>query len=113
MECPKCHEPLEVGAYVPEEQRLSLSIEYESEMVAARTFGETISNTAKLLQSVAREMGQPVFVVIEGIDYAPRKAAVHFVILAKKPSPRQGEKCLAETADGQELARCKEYPRCI
>lgn len=92
MECPKCHEPLEIGAYVPEEQRLSLSIEYESEMVAARTFGETISNTAKLLQSVAKEMGQPVFVVIEGIDYAPSKATVHFVILAKaKPQPG-GEK---------------------
>lgn len=83
MECPKCHEQLQVAAFVPDEQRFSMAIEFEQEWVAARTFGDTITNTAKLLQSVAKELGQSVAVVIERIEYEPRKAAVHFVILSK------------------------------
>lgn len=85
MECPHCHQQLSAVACVPDEQRLTLSIEFEGPHLAAKTLGGMLTDTAELLRLIAKDAGANVQVLIEAMSFGEGKATTTFVIVAKKP----------------------------
>lgn len=84
--CPHCNERFAVSlaASIPKEQRLVMTLEHISPFIAAETLGETITNTAKLLVSVAEGIGGKTAVMVESCELTKGKAKITFVVIDVK-----------------------------
>lgn len=80
--CPHCTTEFDVqpGCVVPETQRMTLTLGYESEWICARSLGKSILSMEEIQRRVAKEIGIDVTVFVSSITLKPKEISVEFVI---------------------------------
>ena len=84
--CPECAAEFNVGleTVVPDEQIFSMKLQSKNELLSADTVGGTITSLAKLLGTVAKDVGVPVHVFIKSMEVKPNEVTVGMLIVSNK-----------------------------
>ena len=83
-DCPNCGTHLSAASTVPPEQRLTVKITSESELIDALALGQILTETAKAMSAVARELGQKVAVFVESVKIEANVAEATLLIVEHK-----------------------------
>lgn len=88
VKCPHCSQDFWVDAVavIPDEQKTTMTITYESPFTSAEAIGKAIQDYAKALKAVAKSSGVPVTVFVSNMTCATGSIAVEFLIAAIKPA---------------------------
>lgn len=86
--CPKCGEPLsfQMTTELMSDSRMSFVIHpHKGELLSARTVGDSISNTEKLLVAVGKELGVKTNVMVEGLTWTDGSVKVDLIVARHEP----------------------------
>ena len=83
MECPHCHEPLQMTKTAMKQELMAMRISWEGALVEASTVGGLIENTRKLLASGARDVGFPSDIFMHSIEWGDKTATFNFLVVPK------------------------------
>lgn len=84
MKCPHCEGAISVGASMPDDQRLTIGIDYEGDILAADAIWQTIKSMEKCLVETGRSLGSKTKVFIRTISQVPGKVSIEFFIVSAK-----------------------------
>lgn len=83
MKCPKCETELEIDAAFPSEQIMYFTLNYEGELLSAKTVHGTLAALERSLLSVAKNMDCKGSVFVHSIEKKPNQLKVGLLITAK------------------------------
>jgi hypothetical protein len=86
INCPDCGKEIQIApAAAWQENTMTMTYELkEGHFLQARTLGESMAATAKLLKAVAKELHQEIEVMVSDVRFSERKISVDYVSMAKK-----------------------------
>jgi hypothetical protein len=84
--CPHCKQEhsVVIKTSVPDNQKMSMTITFESPYIAADAVGKTLWRITQVLQSVAKNVGGKVGVFLEGMDIKEGEITAHLLIASVK-----------------------------
>lgn len=86
INCQSCGQEnhFDMVANVPDDQVVTITIEREGDLMAAKTVSGMIENTANLLESVADDVGFKACVFIKSIVHEQKRTSVSFLVCRVK-----------------------------
>lgn len=89
MKCPKCDAPLSVTHSALDSERLTFTIDFEGDMIMARTVGACITEIQKILVFEGRRLGlRSPAVFVTSITLEPHKFTVGLLNTSKARKAR-------------------------
>lgn len=83
MKCPKCETELAIDAALPSEQVMYFTLNYEGDLLSAKTVHGTLAALEKALLLVAKNMDCKASVFVHSIEQKPHQLKVGLLLTAK------------------------------